>query len=154
MPGRGLGRAHHPARRQGAWASPRHQQRINVLPWFLTPLRPSGFLGRALAQQLAPQGFASKHELWPLEQALFAATLLPDSPGAIQLGSTAANAAALPELATDADLDRLADATTTATAPAGSSAGGEQAKFLAREPGGRIAPGAHPPPQLPALAAL
>lgn len=106
------------------------------LPWFLTPLRPSGFLGRAMAHQLAPQGFASNPELWPLEQVLFAATTLPDSPGALQLGTMPTAAVALPELTTEADLDRLADAA-AATAPAGSSAGGEQAKFLAREPDGR-----------------
>lgn len=106
------------------------------MPWFLTPLRPSGFLGRAVAHQLAPQGFASNPELWPLEQVLFAATTLPDSPGALQLGPTPMASAALPELATEADLDRLADAA-AATAPAGSSAGGEQAKFLASEPDGR-----------------
>lgn len=100
------------------------------LPWFLTPLRPSGFLGRALAQQLAPQGFASNPELWSLEQVLFAATLLPDSPGAVQLGQPQTPALPLPVLANDANLDALAMAA-AATLPAGSSAGGEQAKFLA-----------------------
>lgn len=105
------------------------------LPWFLTPLRPSGFLGRAIAHQLAPQGFASNPELWPLEQVLFAATTLPDSPGALQLGTGISAATQLPTLTADADLDGLA-AAAAFTAPAGSSAGGEQAKFLAREPDG------------------
>jgi HipA-like C-terminal domain len=97
------------------------------LPWFLTPLRSEGFLGRALARRLAPLGLADTPEAWPLEHQLFAALQTPDPPGAITLGD-----AAFPELPSLDDIDALCTATAQA-GPFGSSAGGEQAKFLARD---------------------
>ena len=96
-----------------------------VLPWFLAPLRAEGFLGRALARQLAVAGLTPDLQAWSLEQVLLAALHTPDAPGAIVLGEP--RAVALPELHHDA----LADAVATGLS-AGSSAGGEQAKFLAR----------------------
>ncbi len=99
------------------------------LPWFLAPLRAEGFLGRALARRLAPLGLGAAPEQWPLVHVLFAALQTPDPPGAITLGDTARPE--LPALA----LDRLA-AEAASTLPAGSSAGGEQAKFLARDDAG------------------
>ena len=99
------------------------------LPWLLAPLRTEGFLGRLLAQRLALQGLDSQPERWTVGQQLFAAAQQPDSPGALVLSEPAASA--LPAWHQPADLDRLA-ADVAATLPAGSSAGGEQAKFLAR----------------------
>ena len=103
-------------------------------PWYLAPLKPQGFLGRLLAQRLAPSGLGANPESWSLEMSLFAALHLHDAPGAIVLGEPAAPAghhrvpmdskhagAALDELALDI----------ARTLPAGSSAGGEQPKFLA-----------------------
>ena len=106
----------------------------NRLPWYLAPLRPQGFLGRLLARRLAPSGLDANPESWNLEQALFAAVQLHDAPGAIVLGEPAAPGDHHP-VPTDgkrigAVLDELAS-DVTRTLPAGSSAGGEQPKFLA-----------------------
>ncbi|NRF65672.1 HipA domain-containing protein [Aquincola sp. S2] len=108
------------------------------LPWYLAPLRPQGFLGRLLAQRLAPAGLDANPERWTLEMQLFAALQLHDAPGAIVLGEPApaeplAHALPLPAepaLAV-AQLDLLAE-DVARTLPAGSSAGGEQPKFLVR----------------------
>jgi hypothetical protein len=105
------------------------------LPWFLTPLRAQGFLGRLLARQLAPLGFDADPERWPLEQVLHAALALADAPGALRLGPADEAPAPLPVIDTPASFDALADEVAQ-TLPAGSSAGGEQAKFLARTAGG------------------
>ena len=103
------------------------------LPWFLAPLRPAGFLGRLLAQRLALYGADANPERWSVEQVLFAALHTPDSPGALTLGDLpAAPQPAAPSPAPDScgeAFDALA-ADVAATAPFGSSAGGEQAKFL------------------------
>lgn len=109
--------------RSGEWLLERR------LPWFLATLRSEGFLGRLLARQLQTQGLADNPERWPLEHQLFAALYTPDSPGALTLGEP--RQVELPEVGTAADYDTLADAVTQAL-PIGSSAGGEQAKFLAR----------------------
>ena len=104
-----------------------------ALPWFLAPLRTEGFIGRQLARDLTAWGLAANPAQWSLEQALFAALRTPDAPGAIALGEAAA--ANPPHAIAAADFDALAD-TTSGTLPAGSSAGGEQAKFLARRADG------------------
>lgn len=52
------------------------------LPWLLSPLRPTGFLGRLLARRLNLQGADANPEQWPLAQALFAALHKHDAPGA------------------------------------------------------------------------
>jgi hypothetical protein len=105
-----------------------------TLPWYLTPLQAQGFLGRLLAQRLALQGVSSNPEAWNVETALFAALHLHDPAGAITLGepppphqhlSLPLAAERLP-----AALDALA-VDVARTLPAGSSAGGEQPKFLA-----------------------
>ena len=103
------------------------------LPWWLAPLRAEGFLGRALAQRLQLHGLAADPSDWTLPQQLFAALQQPDAPGAVVLGE--AQAAPLP-VAADAELDGLADSA-AARLPAGSSAGGEQPKFLAWHAQGR-----------------
>jgi hypothetical protein len=99
-------------------------------PWFLAPLRAEGFLGRALARRLQPFGLPPSLETWTLEHSLFAALHTPDAPGAIVLGEPAT--APLPPLDPDAQADAAA-----ATLLAGSSAGGEQAKFLSRRADGQ-----------------
>ncbi len=103
------------------------------LPWFLAPLRAQGFLGRLAAQHLNAMGLASNPESWSLTEVLLAALNLPDSPGAISLGDTQPGPAlpALPAQQLEAALDELA-VNQRHLGPAGSSAGGEQPKFLAR----------------------
>ncbi len=103
------------------------------LPWFLAPLRAQGFLGRLAAQRLSAMGLASNPESWSLTEVLLAALSLPDSPGAICLGE-ALPAPPLPELPArhiEAALEELALGQRQ-FGRAGSSAGGEQPKFLAR----------------------
>jgi hypothetical protein len=104
------------------------------LPWLLAPLRAEGFLGRLLAQRLALRGLDRQPERWTVAQQLFAASLQPDAPGALVVGEPTTSV--LPAWRRDADLDALA-ADVAATLPAGSSAGGEQAKFLARRADGQ-----------------
>jgi hypothetical protein len=99
---------------------------VGTLPWLLTPLRGEGFLGRLLAQRLAAQGLDRDPSRWNLEQQLLAALHSGDAPGAMVLGDPP-SAAPAPKADYDAAADDVA-----ATLPAGSSAGGEQAKFLAR----------------------
>lgn len=104
-----------------------------ALPWLLSPLRGEGFIGRAQAQALSAFGLDRDPGRWPLEHQLFAALQAGDAPGAIVLGEVVAPA--LPTLQQDADLDTLADAAARG-ALAGSSAAGEQPKFLARSSDG------------------
>ncbi len=101
--------------------------RRSLSPWFLAPLRTEGFLGRNIARRLSIHGLPHLPERWSLEQVLFAALHTPDGPGAIVLGEPMANP--LPLL----DHDSLAE-DVNATGHWGSSAGGEQPKFLARRP--------------------
>ena len=100
------------------------------LPWLLAPLRAEGFLGRLLAQRLASLGLDRQPERWSVAEQVFAALQQADAPGALVLGEP--RAAALPAAE---DLDGCADAAAQGP-PAGSSAGGEQAKFLARRADG------------------
>jgi HipA-like C-terminal domain len=109
------------------------------LPWFLSPLRGEGFIGRQHARALAAWGLPGNPEQWSLEQILFAALHTPDAPGALQLGEgppAVVNAADAEPGADPADWERLA-AAAAQLGPAGSSAGGEQAKFLTRDAQGR-----------------
>ncbi|MEY4766542.1 MAG: hypothetical protein RI907_3215 [Pseudomonadota bacterium] len=116
----------------------------NTLPWVLTPLRAQGFLGRLLAQRLQALDMPSDPERWPLPAVLYAALHTHDAPGAIVLGEPSSvppaprlpDASAQPD-ALSAELDRRS-ADVASTLPAGSSAGGEQPKFLAQ-----LADGSH-----------
>ena len=104
------------------------------LPWFLAPLRAQGFLGRLHARRFQAVGVGADPEQWDLESILYSALHLHDAPGAITLGD-AARPAAPALLPDDAEslplaLNALAQ-DVAATLPAGSSAGGEQPKFLA-----------------------
>jgi len=104
------------------------------LPWFVSPLRAQGFLGRLHARRLEGAGLEGDPDRWGIENVLLSALHLHDAAGAITIGQLAAPA--LPsQLGTDdaalpAALDRLAS-DVAHTLPAGSSAGGEQPKFLA-----------------------
>jgi hypothetical protein len=99
-------------------------------PWFMAPLRAEGFLGRLLARRLAVHGLGDNPERWPLEHALFAALQTTDAPGALVLGEPQ------PVAAVAASHDHIAD-TVASSLPAGSSAGGEQAKFLTHRADGQ-----------------
>lgn len=105
-----------------------------ALPWLLSPLRGEGFIGRQLAQQLSPHGLDRDPGRWPVEHQLFAALHAHDSPGALVLGEPVQ--ADLPLLDGPLAFDTLAD-DAGRYRPAGSSAGGEQAKFLAQRANGQ-----------------
>ena len=103
----------------------------NDLPWFLEAMRPQGFLGRLRGQAI---GFADANpDNWSLEQTLYAILAFEhDGPGALTLGQETGEW--LPEAPLDLEqrakhYDKLAG-NVTQTLPAGSSAGGEQPKFL------------------------
>ena len=101
------------------------------LPWFLTPLRPQGFLGRQYAR-LRPD-FPSDPEQWSLAQILYMIVQhAHNSPGAFDLGKSEGRL--VDEVSPDV-MQRLVQYDTTAVQvsqalPVGSSAGGEQPKFL------------------------
>jgi hypothetical protein len=101
------------------------------LPWFLKTLRPQGFLGRQYLQ-LRPD-FPGDPESWSAEQALYiAANHQGDPPGAFGIGEIMGRL--VPEAPSKIDArasryDQLAQQIGQ-TLPAGSSAGGEQPKFL------------------------
>ncbi len=105
-----------------------------LLPWYLSPLRAQGFLGRLLAQQLAPLGVPANPETWDAQFALIAALNTHDAPGALLLGNETAPTQRTPTCIPTENpgpvLDALA-ATGALTLPAGSSAAGEQPKLLA-----------------------
>lgn len=105
------------------------------LPWLLAPLLAQGFLGRLLAQRLAAPGIAAYPAGWRLETQLFAALHLHDGPGALTLGE-AAPAPATPAAGDERDAFDALAADVARTLPAGSSAGGEQPKFLTHGTGG------------------
>ena len=104
------------------------------LPWFLTPLQPQGFLGRELAR-LRPD-FPADPERWSLAQLLyFLVNHVRDPSGAFGVDGPALSVAG----AVRSNSHSLADACDQLAAlsgislPAGSSAAGEQPKFLLRE---------------------
>ena len=111
-----------------------------VLPWFLAPLRVQGFLGRLHAQRLEQSGLGGNPEQWALESILFSALQLHDPSGAITIGDPQTRTLSFAESpyahvqasrqALASALDELA-ASVAQTFPVGSSAGGEQPKFLA-----------------------
>jgi hypothetical protein len=101
-----------------------------ALPWFLAPLRLQGFLGREWAQRL---GLDRQPELWDVEQTLYAALRIDDHPGAVSIGEPKAELVSLQPIGLNERAQRYdaLAADVSATLPAGSSAGGEQSKFLA-----------------------
>ena len=100
-------------------------------PWFLSTLKPQGYLGRKLAHWLPH--LPSDPAQWSLQQLLWSLQHLSDPIGAIAMWSAPARPAHLHITLTavrDAKFDDLADKD-TAQQPAGSSAAGEQPKFMA-----------------------
>lgn len=105
-----------------------------VLPWYLSPLRAQGFLGRLHARAYEGFGLSENPDKWDLEAQLIAALRLHDAPGALLLGDIATASLAKPIPASGDGLIEALDeraADVAKTLPAGSSAGGEQPKFLA-----------------------
>lgn len=105
------------------------------LPWFLDDLRPQGFLGRQTAQALARDGrWPSKLQDWNADHVLaWLATHGDDLPGNLVLGDRALNAA-LEAAPAPVDPDTAypeAVARALAGEDPGSSAAGEQPKFVA-----------------------
>lgn len=109
------------------------------LPWFLAPLRLQGFLGRQWARHAQAAGFDPNPEHWRIEQLLaLALRQVHDMPGAISLGEVMGELlqpCPTEPTARAAHFDTLA-ADAARTLPAGSSAGGEQAKFLTTDADG------------------
>ena len=103
----------------------------NTLPWWLSTLRPQGYLGRQYAR-LRPDLPVDPDD-WSLSQTLYmAANHFHDPPGAFAIGSHAAPPSADVALARRGKaFDDIADASAQGL-PAGSSAGGEQPKFVCR----------------------
>jgi DNA-binding transcriptional ArsR family regulator len=101
------------------------------LPWFLSTLKPQGYLGRKLARWL-PQ-LPSDPAQWSLAQLLFSLQHISDPIGAVDMLSPTARPAH-PRITSlserDAAFDALANED-TAQLPVGSSAAGEQPKFVA-----------------------
>ncbi len=105
-----------------------------ALPWFLAGLRPQGFLGRQYTA-LRPD-FPPDPDAWTTEQVLYiAANHATDPPGALELGARRSTPAGDHLSSVDPLLPTHYDALATQTGtrlPAGSSAGGEQPKFVVR----------------------
>ncbi|MFG5408975.1 HipA domain-containing protein [Piscinibacter sakaiensis] len=125
----GDGRVHVASRGGPTWST---QHR---LPWFLAPLRLEGYLGRRWAR-LSPLGeqLGDDPRHWGVEQQLYAAiSRLGDGPGAFTVGSPEPTArvstALVDDAARAAHYDEVLE-DERRLPPAGSSAAGEQAKFL------------------------
>jgi hypothetical protein len=108
------------------------------LPWFLTPLQPRGYLGRALAK--TQMQLPSDPNKWSLAQVLHTAiTHIHDPIGAFFIGSASTSGWAAPSDSEQlkAHLDSLADQTEQEQGiVVNSSAGGEQPKFTIRQSDG------------------
>jgi len=123
------------ARRSSSSGSSSRWSAFDDLPWYLQDVRPQGFLGRAILRRQAaslslpsdPRVLTSEHTmlLWLAMPALAA-----DLPGQLVVGEGARSALTVPERVTRADYPRIARAAMDGDV-AGSSAGGEQAKFTA-----------------------
>jgi hypothetical protein len=102
------------------------------LPWFLDDMRPQGFIGRRIAEQLAIKnsGFPPDPRLWNSEQLLrYLMAAGDDLPGNLQCGDRARICIRRkPESADENDYPALADEVMGGYVPS-SSAGGEQPKF-------------------------
>ncbi|MBQ4491995.1 MAG: HipA domain-containing protein, partial [Deltaproteobacteria bacterium] len=102
------------------------------LPWFLDDMRPQGFIGRKIGEQLATKdsGFPPDPRRWNNEQLLrYLLAAGDDLPGNLQCGDRARICIRRkPESADDTDYPALADEVMGGYVPS-SSAGGEQPKF-------------------------
>lgn len=104
------------------------------LPWFLSDMRPQGFIGRAFAHGHPELGLPANPEHWTDDNVLQALSLRgEDLPGNLVVGGESfrrfQSIAARPAPAAAAnDYPAMADSAMQGTLP-GSSAGGEQPKF-------------------------
>lgn len=119
------------------------------LPYFLHELRPAGFLGRLIPRQHPELGFPADITLWTGDQVIaYASRFGWDLPGSLIMGREAFQRF-LQRTREPGDFVAAGDrgrrypdlaADVLATGPVGSSAAGEQPKFLvARSPDGRAA---------------
>lgn len=119
------------------------------LPYFLHDLRPSGFLGRLIPRQHPELNFANDVSLWTADNVLaYASKFGWDLPGNLILGTPAFQlylrntqhpASFVPEHSREREYPQRAE-NVLAAGDAGSSAGGEQPKFLVpRSADGRAA---------------
>lgn len=104
------------------------------LPWFLSDMRPQGFIGRAFAHGHPELGLPANPEHWTDDNVLQALVLCgEDLPGNLVVGAASFNrfqsmaARSAPHVTAD-DYPAMADSAMQGTLP-GSSAGGEQPKF-------------------------
>lgn len=104
------------------------------LPWFLFDLKPQGFLGRKIAEELASQSdeFPSDPRRWNTNHiGRYLISNGDDLTGNFKFGEQALlRIRRKPVIASDNDYPKLADGVMSGTIP-GSSAGGEQPKFTA-----------------------
>ncbi|MGJ7613882.1 MULTISPECIES: type II toxin-antitoxin system HipA family toxin YjjJ [unclassified Variovorax] len=113
------------------------------LPWFLSDMRPQGFIGRAFAHGHPELGLPANPEHWTDDDVLQALALSgEDLPGNLVVGAESFNRfqsmAARPaaHVTTD-DYPAMADSAMQGTLP-GSSAGGEQPKFCTARDGRQV----------------
>lgn len=106
------------------------------LPWFLSPLAPQGFLGRELARH-APN-FPPDPQAWSLAQILYSAiSLIHDPPGAFFLNRYQTQTLAVPQDGSPlGDHYDLLVKAMDGGFPVGSSAAGEQPKFVVSDSNG------------------
>jgi len=113
------------------------------LPWFLSDMRPQGFIGRAFAQGHPELGLPANPEHWNDDDVLKALTLCgEDLPGNLVVGAESfrrfhAMAAQPAREVSVADYPSMADSAMQGTLP-GSSAGGEQPKFCTVRDGRQV----------------
>ncbi len=141
-----------PGRRSPAWMEREYPDGIfPALPFFLQDVQPQGYLGRSIAREIAPRlGVPPDIRLWSDDDTLSYFLLDGyDLPGDLVVGDhameRAIRAAELLEPAPSSDRPRIYPDRATAAQrgeSAGSSAGGEQPKFLAavRRKGGGVQP--------------
>jgi hypothetical protein len=107
----------------------------NTLPWFLTPLRPQGFLGRQLAR--VRSDFPADPDDWTIGQVLYIAVdHIRESIGAVSIGEQTGRLVEEVSQELAARLRQYEERAVSIgqTLPSGSSAGGEQPKFTAELP--------------------
>ena len=111
----------------------------DALPWFLSPLRHEGFLGRLWARTTAlAQRHGDDPQHWSAEQHLYATLAgIHDSPGALLVGDPHEfnrSDTGVDDAQRVRQYDAIAADVTRYMLPARSSAGGEQPKFLRSRP--------------------
>ncbi len=111
---------------------------FDSLPYFLDDLRPQGFLGRRIAQQLGAPYPADPRRWSPTQVLIYLLEYGADLPGDLILGNRALATATRPPQETPVDnYPQLAEQVLSGPVP-GSSAGGEQPKFTAFGQAGHV----------------